>query len=92
MSLHNTQKFDDNLGGGADQDLPLASPFSINDVVLLSGGLLTPGGVSEQEKDEQGSRSARVRIRSGKQEPERDKPKRIREPCRIGGQGMGDGL
>jgi len=35
VSLHNTQKLDDDFGRGADQDLPFAPPFSINDVVLL---------------------------------------------------------
>jgi len=65
VSLHDTQKLDDDLGGGADQDLALAPPFSINDVVLLPGGLLTLRGVSELEMDERGSHSARVCIRSG---------------------------
>ena len=66
MSLHNAQEFDDDLGRGADQDLPLAPPFSINDVVLSSGGLLTLRSISEPGTDEQGSHSARVCIRSGK--------------------------
>ena len=34
VSLHDTQEFDDNLGGGANQDLSLAAPFGVDDVVL----------------------------------------------------------
>lgn len=40
MALHNTQKLDNDFGGGADQDLPLAPPFSIDDVILPLGGSL----------------------------------------------------
>ena len=65
MSLHDTQKLDDDLGGGADQNLPLAPPFSIDDVVLLPGGLLILRCASEPETDERGNHSARVCIRSG---------------------------
>jgi hypothetical protein len=64
MSLHNTQKLDDDLGRRADQDLPLAAPFSVDDVVLL-WGLLTTRGRPKPEMDEQGSHSARVYVRSG---------------------------
>ena len=65
MSLHNTQKLDHNLGGGADQDLTLAAPFGINNVVLFCSGLLTirRGGL-EPEVDERGSHSARICVRS----------------------------
>ena len=34
MSLHNTQKLDDDLGRGTNQDLPLATPLRVYDVVL----------------------------------------------------------
>jgi hypothetical protein len=57
MSLHNTQKLDDDLGRRANQDLSLATPFSIDDVVLSFVGLSNISGRSEPETDEQGSRS-----------------------------------
>lgn len=38
MSLHNAQKLDDDLGGGANQDLSLAAPFGVDDVVLSLAG------------------------------------------------------
>ena len=34
MSLHNTQKLDDDLGRGADQDLSLSASLGVDDVVL----------------------------------------------------------
>jgi hypothetical protein len=34
MPLHYAQKFYNNLGGWTNQDLPLASPFGVDDVVL----------------------------------------------------------
>lgn len=34
MSLHNTQEFDDHLGRGADQNLSLATPLGVDDIIL----------------------------------------------------------
>jgi len=58
MPLHNTQKLYHDLGRGADQDLPLAAPLRIDDVVLSQSGFVTITGVLKQEMDKQGSHSA----------------------------------
>ncbi len=34
MALHDGQEFDDDLGGGADEDLALAAALGVDDVVL----------------------------------------------------------
>ena len=73
MSLHNTQKLDHNLGRGADQHLPLATPFGIDDVILFFGELLTIKGRSEAEADERDSHSARLRVRSGENTKARER-------------------
>ena len=90
MSLHNAQKLDDDLGGGADQDLPLAPPFSINDVVLLSSGLSTLEVYRSQNRTNKAVILREYVLNLVKpQKPERDEPKRIREPYLVGGQGVG---
>ena len=58
MSLHNTQEFDDHLGRGADQNLPLATPLGVDDVVLSQNRSLAIAGMPKPEGDEQDNHSA----------------------------------
>jgi hypothetical protein len=34
MPLHDAEKFDDDLGGGSDEDLAFAASFGIDNIVL----------------------------------------------------------
>ena len=91
MSLHNTQKLDDHLGRGADQDLSLAASLCVYDVVLSQDVTLAIIDTSKPEMDKQGSHSARGSVRSGDGGTQKPDGRTKTDTRTMSGQGSGGG-